>query len=179
MAPSSRCTETTFATSPREPDRGHIEPLRRCTESDPLSRRRSLDELRYNLLSPLLSIPPECLILMNEEGAPIARDEAVRHLLLLASTPTSSVIGTKAVPRPRDDRSPTGSVVMRGSGSSSGGVRAGSGPSTRRIYVFDRDHLDSDPDEVAAALSVSEEMVLGEPPLNRQSACQPASLSTA
>ncbi|KAG0667117.1 oligomeric, coiled-coil, peripheral membrane protein [Rhodotorula mucilaginosa] len=125
----------------------------------------TLDELRYNLLSPLLSIPPECLILMNEEGAPIARDEAVRHLLLLASTPTSSVTGTKAVPRPGDNRSPTGSIVMRGSGSSAG-LRAGSDSTTRRIYVFDRDHLDSDPDEVAAALSVSEEMVLGEPPLN-------------
>lgn len=140
--------------------------------------RRSLDELRYNLLSPLLSIPPECLILMDEEGAPIARDEAVRHLLLLASTPTSSVMGTKAVPRPGDDRSPTGSVVMRGSGSSAG-LRAGSDSNTRRIYVFDRDHLDSDPDEVAAALSVSEEMVLGEPPLNRQFACHPASIFPA
>ncbi|GAA5982073.1 hypothetical protein JCM10908_004726 [Rhodotorula pacifica] len=125
----------------------------------------TLDELRFNLLSPLLSIPPECLILMNEEGAPIARDEAVQHLLLLASTPTSSVIGTKRAPRPGDERSPTGSVIMRESASSSA-IRAGYDPSARRIYVFDRDHLDSDPDEVAAALAVTEEMVLGEPPLN-------------
>ncbi|GAA5870633.1 hypothetical protein JCM3774_001708 [Rhodotorula dairenensis] len=125
----------------------------------------TLDELRYNLLSPLLSIPPECLILMNEEGAPIARDEAVQHLLLLASTPASSVLGPKRAPRPADDRSPTGSVVLRGSTSGSG-LGAGADPGARRIYVFDRDHLDSDPDEVAAALAVTEDMVLGEPPLN-------------
>ncbi|GAA5904051.1 hypothetical protein JCM8208_003427, partial [Rhodotorula glutinis] len=36
----------------------------------------------------------------------------------------------------------------------------------RRIYVFDREHLDADPDEVATALAISEEQVLTEPPLN-------------
>ncbi|PRQ76033.1 hypothetical protein AAT19DRAFT_13055 [Rhodotorula toruloides] len=54
----------------------------------------TLDELKYNLLSPLLSIPPECLILMNEEGSPLNRDEAVQHLALLANTPASSAVLT-------------------------------------------------------------------------------------
>lgn len=38
----------------------------------------------------------------------------------------------------------------------------------KRIYVFDREHLDADPEEVAAALAVTEEAVLTEPPLNRE-----------
>ncbi|GAA5835557.1 hypothetical protein JCM11251_002963 [Rhodosporidiobolus azoricus] len=101
----------------------------------------TLDELRFNLLSPLLSIPPDCLILMNESGSPINRDEAVQHLAIMAGTPTNS-------------------MVLRGQG------REGNGAGERRIYVFDREHLDAEPEEVARALAVTEEMVLTEPPLN-------------
>ncbi|BGP31874.1 oligomeric, coiled-coil, peripheral membrane protein [Rhodotorula toruloides] len=109
----------------------------------------TLDKLKYNLLSPLLSIPPECLILMNEEGSPLNRDEAVQHLALLASTPASSAVLT-----PRHDGA--------GSTASARGLQTG----VKRIYVFDRAHLDADPEEVAAALAVTEEAVLTEPPLN-------------
>ncbi|BGP24458.1 autophagy-related protein 11 [Rhodotorula toruloides] len=109
----------------------------------------TLDELKYNCLSPLLSIPPECLILMNEEGAPLNRDEAVQHLALLANTPASSAVLT---PRPEG----------AGSTTSVRGMQTG----VKRIYVFDREHLDADPEEVAAALVVTEEAVLTEPPLN-------------
>ncbi|BGP15965.1 hypothetical protein JCM10213_004780 [Rhodosporidiobolus nylandii] len=100
----------------------------------------TLDELKYNVLGPLLSIPPDCLILMNEEGSPLNRDEAVQHLALLAAgTPASS-----AVLPPADGRRGT----------------------ERRIFVFDREHLDAEPEEVAQALAIGEEMVLTEPPLN-------------
>ncbi|GAA5916328.1 hypothetical protein JCM8208_007395, partial [Rhodotorula glutinis] len=117
----------------------------------------SLDELRYNLLSPLLSIPPDCLILMNEEGSPLNRDEAVAHLALLASaaiTPTASAVLAAA---PAPGQGSTAALARSG-------VRRGG---ERRIYVFDREHLDADPDEVATALAISEEQVLTEPPLNR------------
>lgn len=120
---------------------------------------RSLDELRFNLLSPLLSIPPDCLILMNEEGSPLNRDEAVAHLALLASaaiTPTASAVLSAA---PGQAQGSTAALARSG-------VRRGG---ERRIYVFDREHLDADPDEVASALAISEEQVLTEPPLNRAS----------
>ncbi|GAA6027326.1 hypothetical protein JCM8097_002595 [Rhodosporidiobolus ruineniae] len=111
----------------------------------------TLDELRYNLLSPMLAIPPDCLILMNEEGSPLNRDEAVQHLALLASTPASSAI----LPPGGGGGGPAGSALGKG----------GNG-TERRIYVFDRDHLDADPEKVADALSIEEEQVLTEPPLN-------------
>ncbi|GAA5848045.1 hypothetical protein JCM9279_007426 [Rhodotorula babjevae] len=116
----------------------------------------TLDELRFNLLSPLLSIPPDCLILMNEEGSPLNRDEAVAHLALLASaalTPTASAV--LAAP-PGQTQGSTAALTRSG-------VRRGG---ERRIYVFDREHLDADPDEVANALAISEDQVLTEPPLN-------------
>lgn len=87
---------------------------------------------------------------MNEEGSPLNRDEAVQHLALLANTPASSTVLT-----PRHD----------GAGSTS--ARAPQ-MGVKRIYVFDREHLDADPEEVAAALAVTEEAVLTEPPLNRE-----------
>ncbi|GAA5983219.1 hypothetical protein JCM11641_006854 [Rhodosporidiobolus odoratus] len=105
----------------------------------------TLDELRFNLLSPLLEIPPDCLILMNEEGSPLNRDEAVQHLALLAGTPASSTV----LPS-------TSGLIPKDRGLE------------KRIYVFDREHLDADPEEVAKGLAVTEEMVLGEPPLEPQ-----------
>ncbi|GAA6002527.1 hypothetical protein JCM10207_001163 [Rhodosporidiobolus poonsookiae] len=118
----------------------------------------TVDELRFNLLAPLLSIPPDCLIVMNEEGSPLNRDESVQHLALLAGTPASSAV-----------------LPPSASGAGAGGAETPMGASVaermqhrteRRIYVFDRDHLDADPEEVAAALAITEEMVLTEPPLN-------------
>lgn len=111
---------------------------------------RRLNELRFNLLSPLLAIPPDCLILMNEEGSPLNRDEAVQHLALLAGTPASSTV--LAPPQP-------------------GRVQGGT---ERRIYVFDREHLDAEPEEVAMHLRIDEEMVLTEAPLNRSFSFSPS-----
>ncbi|GAA5944747.1 hypothetical protein JCM3775_006486 [Rhodotorula graminis] len=124
---------------------------------DDFANISTLDELRFNLLSPLLSIPPDCLILMNEEGSPLNRDEAVAHLALLASaaiTPTTSAV-LAAAPAPAPGQGSTAALAR------SVGRRGGE----RRIYVFDREHLDADPDEVASALAISEEQVLTEPPL--------------
>ncbi|GAA5903685.1 hypothetical protein JCM5296_002118 [Sporobolomyces johnsonii] len=113
----------------------------------------TLDELRFNLLAPLLEIPPECLILMNEEGSPLNRDEAVQHLAMLAGTPANSGLLSRS--------------AAGGGGAGDGpGQGQGQGARERRVYVFDRDHLDADPDEVARLLAVTDEMVLGEPPLN-------------
>ncbi|GAA5997952.1 uncharacterized protein JCM10292_006930, partial [Rhodotorula paludigena] len=114
-----------------------------------------LDELRYNLLSPLLDIPPDCLILMNEEGSPLNRNEAVQHLALLASTPANSGVLAPASAASPEREQLAGSHYGRKAGRTE-----------KRIYVFDRDHLDADPDEVAAVLAISEEQVLTEPPLN-------------
>lgn len=109
-----------------------------------------LDELRFNLLSPLLQIPPECLICMNEEGAQL-RNESVPSLAMMAGSPSSS----GALPR----NSSVGSTTLR----RSDGLE-------RRLYVFDREHLDSDPEDVSHVLAISEQDVLTEPPLERKSA---------
>ena len=100
-----------------------------------------LDELRYNILTPLLSIPPDCLILMNDQGIPLTRDEAVQHLVLLSK-----------------DSDPSGE----------GGGREGREAREKRLYVFDREHLDADPELVARSLRIEEEMILNEDPLNRE-----------
>lgn len=105
----------------------------------------SLDELRFNLLSPLLRIPPECLICMNEEGAQL-RDDSVPHLAMLAGSPESSRV--------------------EGGGGASTTQLQRSGLE-RRLYVFDREHLDADPEEVAQMLVITEQDVLTEAPLNR------------
>ncbi|GAA5822681.1 hypothetical protein JCM3770_003366, partial [Rhodotorula araucariae] len=118
---------------------------------DDFANISTLDELRFNLLSPLLAIPPDCLILMNEEGSPLNRDEAVQHLALLAHAAVT----------------PSASGVLPSPGGAASGSLARSRRGTeRRIYVFDRDHLDAEPDEVASALAITEEHVLTEPPLN-------------
>ncbi|BGP47932.1 oligomeric, coiled-coil, peripheral membrane protein [Rhodotorula kratochvilovae] len=114
---------------------------------DDFANISTLDELRFNLLSPLLSIPHDCLILMNEEGSPLNRDEAVQHLALLAQASASGVL-----PSP--------------GGPASGSLARSRRGTERRVYVFDRDHLDADPDEVAALLAITDEQVLTEPPLN-------------
>ncbi|TNY19397.1 hypothetical protein DMC30DRAFT_400574 [Rhodotorula diobovata] len=119
---------------------------------DDFSNITTLDELRFNLLSPLLSIPPDCLILMNEEGSPLNRDDAVAHLALLASAAVTTPSASGALP------SGSAAAPARSAGTRRGGER--------RIYVFDREHLDANPEEVANALAITEDQVLTEPPLN-------------
>jgi autophagy-related protein 11 len=90
---------------------------------------------------------------MNEEGAQL-RDESVPHLAMLAGSPTSSF--TTAAQR-----------SLRGSLSA---IRAsGRRELERRIYVFDRDHLDADPELVARELAITNEQLLTEAELQRMS----------
>ncbi|SCV71224.1 BQ2448_2812 [Microbotryum intermedium] len=124
----------------------------------------TLDELRYNVLSTLLSIQPDHLICMNEEGAQL-RDETVPHLALLAGSPsTSTVFEPSTRPRQASSASASGSRHLQGSATRS----RSRGGDEKRVYVFDREHLDADPDVVANGLSITEQQVLTEAPLEPQ-----------
>lgn len=84
---------------------------------------------------------------MNEEGAQL-RDESVPHLAILAGSPESSQTAQGAR---------TGSTTLQRSSLE------------RRLYVFDREHLDADAEEVARALAITDDQVLTEAPLSRAS----------
>lgn len=109
-----------------------------------------LTELRYNLLSPLLSMPPDCIICMNEEGAQL-REENVIHLSNLAGSPTTS---TTLNDPSQAERSQSESFLRR---NEPDGLRES------RLYVFDGEHLDADPEDVARELAITEEQVLIQP----------------
>ncbi|GAA5928432.1 uncharacterized protein JCM15063_003877 [Sporobolomyces koalae] len=115
-----------------------------------LEQISSLDQLRKQFLSPLLEIPNDCLITMNDQGIPVTRDEAFQHLLLLLRSDQSGetqVMANTSNPE-RQDHEPTPTF------------------GERRLYVFDREHLDADPETVATLLRIDDDMVLNEPPLN-------------
>lgn len=100
---------------------------------------------------------------MNEEGAQL-RDDSIAHLAMLAASPSAS--GSLPADRERE----TGSALRRS--------RHGAGPGTdgereRRLYVFDREHLDADPELVAQHLAITEDQLLTEPPLSRASSQPP------
>ncbi|KAI5474197.1 hypothetical protein MNV49_003971 [Pseudohyphozyma bogoriensis] len=118
---------------------------------------QTLDQLRTLLLTPLLEIPPDCLICMNEEGVQL-RDESVSVLAMLASSPTASMTREGA------------GGLKRGGASTTSLAKAGSAEfqRERRLYVFDREHLDADPNAVADALAITEDQVLTEPELSRK-----------
>ena len=139
MARPTLYTGKTYRISPRE----LIVPLSAPQAAPDATRVLSLDELRFNLLSPLLQIPPECLICMNEEGAQL-RDEAVPNLAMLAGSPETSQQGVRS-----------GSATLQRSSLE------------RRLYVFDREHLDAEPEEVANMLAITADQVLTEAPLGR------------
>ncbi|GAA5909918.1 uncharacterized protein JCM6883_003133 [Sporobolomyces salmoneus] len=107
-----------------------------------ISRITTLEQFRTELLSPLLEIPNDCLILMNDEGIPLTKDDAL--LKLLREEESSGQSGENNQQRAREQ--------------GNGGERT--------LYVFDREHLDADPELVADTLRIEEEMVLNEPPLN-------------
>ncbi|KDE06625.1 hypothetical protein MVLG_03120 [Microbotryum lychnidis-dioicae p1A1 Lamole] len=140
-----------------------------------LHRITTLDELRYNVLSNLLSIEPDHLICMNEEGAQL-RDETVPHLALLAGSPSTSAVLESSSSRWRETNSVSASVSRSVSASVSrsshlrGSTTASRsrGAEEKRIYVFDREHLDADPEVVANRLAITEQQVLTEAPLEPQ-----------
>ncbi|SCZ99570.1 BZ3500_MvSof-1268-A1-R1_Chr3-1g06109 [Microbotryum saponariae] len=127
----------------------------------------TLDELRYNVLSNLLSIQPDHLICMNEEGAQL-RDETVPHLALLAGSPSTSAVLESSSSRWRETN-PASASASRSSHLRGSTTRSRSrGAEEKRIYVFDREHLDADPEVVANGLAITEQQVLTEAPLEPQ-----------
>ncbi|KAK4046981.1 oligomeric, coiled-coil, peripheral membrane protein [Microbotryomycetes sp. JL201] len=106
-----------------------------------------LNELRFNLLGPLLQIPPECLICLNDQGAQL--DEAsVAGLAALAVSPVEPHASTLSKRRATNHS------------------EAGKSSGEHRVYVFDRDHLENDADEVSSALLITDDDALREPPLD-------------
>lgn len=83
---------------------------------------------------------------MNEEGAQL-REDNVPQLAILTGSPSNSLdldvkLGSQGnIERTRE----------------------------RRLYVFDREHLDADPEEMAFHLAITEDQVLQEPELGRNS----------
>lgn len=118
----------------------------------------TLAEFRYNLLSPLLAIAPECLICMNEEGAQL-REEALPQLIEAAAQPEVTEEETRSRSSLARNKSTTGAIVPEDVSALS---------EYKRIYVFDREHLDADPEVVANALIITEDQVLSEPELGRK-----------
>ena len=106
---------------------------------------------------------------MNEQGAQV-REEAVPRLITLAGLPYSI--------EPSDRRhvslqEKNGSFLKR-SGITSQAERedaqvADEGEEQEsRIYVFDREHLDADPETIVISLAITDDQVLSEPELGRK-----------
>ena len=99
---------------------------------------------------------------MNEEGAQL-RDDTVASLRLSAGDPPNES-------ERKDDFLVSSGVAISAKSNEGEAATGGVGAvREKRLYVFDRDHLDGDPEEIARALAVLEEQVLTEPPLTRQS----------
>lgn len=111
---------------------------------------------------------------MNEEGAQL-REDSVPLLGILAGSPSVSPLLSTSQAKARGLSE--GGLDASGGGSGRGSIvrRRPRSPSAtglerereRRLYIFDREHLDADPEEVAFALSITEDQVLLEPELGR------------
>ncbi|KAM0750493.1 hypothetical protein T439DRAFT_326457 [Meredithblackwellia eburnea MCA 4105] len=110
----------------------------------------SLEQFRHHVLSPLLQIPPECIICMNEEGAQLRDDSLPLLAMLAANSQSNDAADDRAHPLPP----------------SSSGPLHPSSDRDRRLFVFDRMLLDADPEEVCEKLYVYEEQLLTVPPLS-------------
>lgn len=106
---------------------------------------------------------------MNEQGAQL-REEAVPGLTLLAGLPDLHP-DPSGRPRHVSLQEKNGSFLTRSGITSQDdtGVIAGEDHGEHRLYVFDREHLDADPETIANALAITEDQVLSEPELGRQS----------
>lgn len=113
---------------------------------------------------------------MNEEGGQL-REESVQHLAILAgdkpdSITFSSIRGNTVIRssspaeilRYGKDGLPLNNVAGAGGGGKKGEIEK-----ERRLYIYDRDHLDADPENVADSLAITEDQLLTEPELQRSS----------
>lgn len=122
----------------------------------------SLKDL-HQLLSPLVSIPPSLMILMHKQGWQI--DEAsIEHLL----PANKSLVHVRT---PEHDQPASQTRTQ----SSPNGVA--DSYESEEIYCFNRDHLDADPDELEAELTLTASSILREPPLPEYSAENAESLA--
>lgn len=101
---------------------------------------------------------------MNEEGAPL-RDDTVAQLAMFAGSPSASVTSFGMMggpPSSRPNHLPTSSLRRIGRPSGPGDrIRE----MEKRLYVFDREHLEVDLELVAQSLLITDEQLLTEPAL--------------
>lgn len=109
--------------------------------------------------------------MMNEEGAQL-RDESIPLLLMYAASPETSASGAASFSN--HNIAARSRTIVR---NTSDGSRVGKNGTAelerereRRVYVFDRDHLDADPEVVAEGLAITEDQLLTEPELHRECA---------
>lgn len=98
---------------------------------------------------------------MNEEGAQL-REDSVQHLANLAGSPEDST--SLASPAAAAARASSPGSFTRRNSRSVPGLEV---ERERRLYVFDREHLDADPELVARTLDITDDQLLTEPALRR------------
>lgn len=101
----------------------------------------SLSELQFHILSPLLNMSPDSMIPMNQSGG-MLKDESITNLVALANA---------AYQDQPNQAQQTNDLEIE-----------------HKIFIFDRDLLGPDADQVAVSLAIEEDQVLTEPPLNRK-----------
>ena len=119
----------------------------------------SLSQLRADIVSPLVDMPPDSMIIMNEQGVQ-PREEHLPALALRAGPRDNS-----ALQRPVS----TSTAHMNSASGSATSPRHYEHEPEARLYVYDRAMIEGDINEVATALAITEEQVLTEPPLGRAS----------
>lgn len=106
---------------------------------------------------------------MNEEGAQL-RDESIPLLLMYAASPETSASGAASFSN--HNIAARSRAIVRNTSPGSRLGKSGTGDlereRERRVYVFDRDHLDADPEVVAEGLAITEDQLLTEPELHRK-----------
>ncbi|GAA5848864.1 hypothetical protein JCM3766R1_003343 [Sporobolomyces carnicolor] len=139
-------------------------PLSHLVDEVDLTKMTTLEQFRHELLSPLLEIPNDCMIVMNDRGIPLtARDVDTFKALLLddgGGHPRGGGADDDDDGDDHDECDADDDNYKNGHDDDDEDERA------TKLYVFDREHLDADPEVVADSLRIQEDMVLNEPPLN-------------
>ncbi len=101
----------------------------------------SLSEFQFHILSPLLNMSPECMIPMNQSGG-MLKDDSVQNLVATAQASAP------------DKPQPTTDFEIE-----------------HKVFIFDRDLLGPDAEQVAVSLAIEDDQVLTEAPLNGKLRC--------
>ncbi|GAA5959935.1 hypothetical protein JCM3765_000650 [Sporobolomyces pararoseus] len=119
----------------------------------------TLNQFKFELVSPLLEIPLECLILMNDKGIPLHRDEDLFKILFTKRRRGGGGGRDSSEPSGEDQEQPQEQKEEEEEEEEEEEM-------TKKLYVFDRRNLDGDPEELADQVKIFEHQVLDEPPLN-------------